>query len=162
VIVIGLFAYQGWDPLTRLFFWLGTNGGFGILVLLAGTSLSVIKFFARDGRGESVWSRVIAPIIAFLALAYMLVVTVKNYNLLITVGGHDVWRWILPGIYLVVAILGILWALWLRATRRDVYDAIGLGAQAGTAVQAMTAGSMIPPMYDQTGGGTEQMQAYDR
>jgi len=91
----------------------------------------------------------------------MLYVTVKNYNGLIGVGGHDPWRWILPGIYLGVAILGILWALWLRATRRDVYDAIGLGAQAGTAVQAMTAGSMIPPMYEQA-GGTEQMQAYDR
>jgi amino acid transporter len=162
VIVIGLFAYEGWDPLLKLFFWLGTNGGFGILVLLVGTSLSVIKFFARDSRGESIWARVFAPIIATIALGYMLYVTTKNYNLLIGVHGDDVWRWILPGIYLGVAILGILWALWLRATRRDVYDAIGLGAQAGTAVQAMTAGSMIPPIFDHQSEGTQPMQSYDR
>jgi len=42
-----------------------------------------------------------------------------------------------------------------------VYDTIGLGAQAGTAVEAMSAGSMIPPMYDQP-GGNQPMQAYDR
>jgi amino acid transporter len=162
VIVIGLFAYEGWDPLLKLFFWLGTNGGFGILVLLVGTSLSVIKFFARDHRGESIWARVFAPIISTIALGYMLYVTTKNYNLLIGVSGTDIWRWILPGIYLGVAILGILWALWLRATRRDVYDAIGLGAQAGTAVQAMTAGSMIPPIFDHQSEGTQPMQSYDR
>src|SRR5215467_1476448 len=64
LIVIVLFAVMHWDPLFRLFFWLGTTGGFGILVLLIATSLSVLNFFRGDHRDESLWSRVGAPILA--------------------------------------------------------------------------------------------------
>ena len=34
LIVIVVYAIAGWDPLSKLFFWLGTTGGFGILILL--------------------------------------------------------------------------------------------------------------------------------
>jgi amino acid transporter len=56
-----IYAAGDWPPMTDLFFWLGTTGGFGILVLLATTAVAVIAFFARDPRGESAWSRLIAP-----------------------------------------------------------------------------------------------------
>jgi amino acid transporter len=148
VIVIAVFAIEGWDPLAKLFFWGGTNGGFGILVLLVGTSLSVIKFFARDGRGETAWTRVIAPLVATIALGYVLYVTTKSYNLLLGVGGHDSTRWVLPGLYLIVGVIGVLWALFLRTARRDVYDAIGLGASSGTSVAALSVSSLIPPQRD--------------
>ncbi len=40
-----IYAAGGWAPMTDLFFWLGTTGGFGILILLALTSAAVIRFF---------------------------------------------------------------------------------------------------------------------
>ncbi len=40
--VIVVYAVAGQDPMTRLFFWLGTTGGFGILVLLALTAVAVV------------------------------------------------------------------------------------------------------------------------
>ena len=46
--VILIYALGGWPPMTDLFFWLGTTGGFGIILLLALTSVAVIAFFARD------------------------------------------------------------------------------------------------------------------
>src|SRR5258705_827777 len=70
LVVIVLFAIQGWDPMLNLFFWLGTSGGVGVLFLVAATSLAVIFYFARDARRESAWSRLIAPILATIALGY--------------------------------------------------------------------------------------------
>ena len=59
--VIAGYALAHADPMTSLFFDLGTTGGFGILVLLAVTSVAVIAFFARDWHGENVWRRLVAP-----------------------------------------------------------------------------------------------------
>src|SRR5882724_7113958 len=67
--VIVVYAATGWNPMAKLFFWLGTTGGFGILLLLALTSVAVIAFFARDHRGESAWRRLAAPGIAAALLA---------------------------------------------------------------------------------------------
>ena len=53
LVVIVVFALGGWPPMTDLFFWLGTTGGFGILILLAATSVAVIAFFARDPPGRA-------------------------------------------------------------------------------------------------------------
>ncbi len=63
----------GQDPMTRLFFWLGTTGGFGILILLAVTAVAVIAFFARDPRGENAWRRLIAPALAAILLGGIVV-----------------------------------------------------------------------------------------
>jgi hypothetical protein len=90
VLYAVLYALAGWDPMVRLFFWLGTTGAFGVLCLLAATSISVIRFFARDPRGESVWHRPAAPAVA--------------------------------------AVVGFGYGAWLRSSRPDVYQAIGLGA----------------------------------
>ena len=50
LVVIVVYAVAGWDPLVRLFFWGGTGGGFGVLLLIAVTWVAVIVFFARTGR----------------------------------------------------------------------------------------------------------------
>jgi amino acid transporter len=67
--VITGYALTHQDPMTRLFFWLGTSGGLGIMILLAATSVAVIVFFSRDSRGETAWRRLIAPGLAAALLA---------------------------------------------------------------------------------------------
>jgi amino acid transporter len=130
--VIVVYADAGQDPMTRLFFWLGTTGGFGILLLLALTAVAVVAFFARDPRGENAWRRLIAPALAAVLLAGIVVLAVWHYATLLGVPAGDPAAWALPGSYAVVAVTGLGWGLILKTRRPQVYAAIGLGAHAVT------------------------------
>jgi amino acid transporter len=126
--VIVVYALAGWDPMVRLFFWLGTSGAFGVLCLLATTSIAVISFFAREPRGESVFVRLIAPGLATLALLGMVWAGVANYPTLLGVRPGSLEAWALPGSFAIVAVIGSLYGLWLRSARPAVYQGIGLDA----------------------------------
>jgi amino acid transporter len=125
--VIAAYAAAGWDPVTRLFFWLGTTGGFGILCLLALTSASVITFFAGDHRGVSTWQRAVAPGIAAVLLAGIVVLAVQHYAALLGVAPGDPAAWLLPASFGAAAALGAAWGLVLRFRRPAVYARIGHG-----------------------------------
>ena len=142
--VITAYAAAGWQPMTQLFFWLGTTGGFGILVLLAATAVAVVVFFARDGRGETAWTRLIAPALAAVLLAGLVVLAVLHYGTLLGVPAGATAAWALPASYAAAAVTGIAWGLILRARRPQVYAAIGLGAHAVTGQTAPAAGRTRP------------------
>ena len=131
--VITAYAAGRWPPMSDMFFWLGTTGGLGVLILLAVTSVAVVVFFARDPRGEAAWPRLIAPALAAVALTGMIVLAVQHYALLLGVTSGSPAAWALPGSYAAVAIAGLVWGLILRTRRPGVYAAIGLGAYAVTA-----------------------------
>ena len=59
---------------------------------------------------------------------------VDGFHNLLGVTPDDPLRWIVPALYPAVAILGIVWALILKASKPDVYQAIGLGANSVTGV----------------------------
>ncbi len=131
--VIAGYALTHQPPMTRLFFWLGTTGGLGIMILLTATSAAVIVFFARDARGENAWRRLIAPALAAVLLTGIVVLAVQHYALLLGVPAGSPAAWVLPAGYAAVAIIGVGWGLVLKARRPQVYAAIGLGAHAVTA-----------------------------
>ncbi|MEV6927537.1 APC family permease [Dactylosporangium sp. NPDC051485] len=135
LLVLVLFIVKGWDPMLNLFFWLGTSGGVGVLFLVLTTSVAVILYFARDARGEGPWSRLIAPILATIALGYVCWLVIDNFGGLLGFqpGTENAAVWAFPTAYGVVAVIGIIWALALRSINRQDYDAIGLGARANTA-----------------------------
>jgi amino acid transporter len=130
--VIAVYALAGQDPMIRLFFWLGTTGGFGILILLALTAVAVIAFFARDPRGENAWARLIAPALAAVLLAGIVVLAVMHYGTLLGVPAGATAAWALPASYAAVAAIGLGWGLILKTRRPQTYAAIGLGAHAVT------------------------------
>jgi amino acid transporter len=132
LIAIVVYAIGGWQPMTDLFFWLGTTGGFGILILLALTSVAVIVFFRQDPRGEDAWHRLIAPAISVILLTGIVVLAVMHYNTLLGVPPGSVASWLLPATYAVIAVIGLTWAAVLRAGKPEVYATIGLGAHAVT------------------------------
>ena len=142
--VIVAYALAGWPPMTGLFFWLGTTGGFGIVVLLAATAVAVIAFFARDPRGESAWRRLIAPALAAVLLGGIVVLAVLHYGTLLGVPAGSAAAWALPASYAVIAVLGLGWGLVLRARRPRVYAAIGLGAHAVTGQAAPARRRTLP------------------
>jgi hypothetical protein len=118
--------------MTGLFFGGGTTGGFGILILLAVTSVAVIAFFARNPRGESAWSRLIAPALAAILLTALAVLAVLHYDTLLGVPAGAAAAWALPASYAVLAAAGLAWALVIKIRRPGVYEAIGLGAHASS------------------------------
>jgi amino acid transporter len=126
--VIVLYAVAGWDPTVRLFFWLGTTGAFGVLCLLAASSIAVIRFFGRYPLGENAWRRLVAPALATLALLAMVWAGVANYATLLGVAPGSTEAWALPAVFAVAAVVGVAYGLWLRSARPGVYQGIGLGA----------------------------------
>lgn len=130
--VIVIFAAGHLPPVTGLFFDLGTTGGFGILILLAVTSLAVIGFFARDRHGETSWTRLIAPAIAAAILGTLAVLAVLHYATLLGVPPGSPAAWALPASYAAITVIGLAWGLILKHRRPDIYASIGLGPYAVT------------------------------
>lgn len=134
-VVIIIYAIGGWDPVVRLFFWGGTSGGIGVLLLIFITSLAVIVFFARNRVDETPWRRTVAPVLATLCLAVVLFLALKNFRTLLGPDAPDALVWGAPVVYAIVGLLGIGWGLALRSTRPEIYETIGLGARSATVLR---------------------------
>ncbi|WP_405140153.1 APC family permease [Sphaerisporangium sp. NBC_01403] len=132
LIVIIIYAIFGLDPVTKLFFTFGAFGGLGLLTLLTVTSIAVIAFFARNPSRETAWRTRVAPALAAVALCVIIGLTLFNFDTVLGVAPDSVIRWILPGIFVVAIVFGVVWARVLKATRPEVYANIGFGAQAVT------------------------------
>lgn len=148
VVIVG-FAAGHLDPMVNLFYWLGTTGGFGVLLLLAATSAAVIGYFRRKG-GENAWRSAIAPFLTFVALVAAVVLSVANFATLLGVSPSSPARWAFPAAYLVVALGGVLWAALLRLRRPDIYQRIGLGVSAETG-RSTALGTTEGGSYDRAG-----------
>lgn len=138
--VIVTYAIAGWDPLVQLFFWAGTSGGFGVLLLITITSVAVISFFARHPSGEHRWRRTVAPTLATVALLAVAGLALAHFGTLLGVAESHPLRWGVPAGYLALALLGFGWGLFLKLRRPGVYAGIGLGPKAVTA-----GGVGVPP-----------------
>ena len=132
LVVIIVYAAFGLDPLVQLFFYGGTFGGFGVLLLITATSISVITFFARRPGEENIWRRLVAPVGATAALVVIVYLAVANFATLLGVDPSSPLRWALPAAYVVAVVIGLAWGLVLRVTQPEVYAKIGLGAEAAT------------------------------
>jgi amino acid transporter len=130
LVVIVVYAWRHWDPTVKLFFWWGTTGGFGVLALMALTSIAVIVYFARDPRGEPAWRRAYVPAIAAALLVTMVVIAVANYATLLGVPPGSLPAKLLPASFLIPTVIGLIWAVVLKLRRNHVYDGIGLGPAA--------------------------------
>lgn len=137
--VIITYAAAGWDPLVQLFFWGGTSGGLGVLLLIALTAVAVLAFFARHPSGENLWRRLLAPLAAIAGLLVVAGLALAHFDTLLGVPDNHLLRWGVPATYLVMALLGTGWGLVLKTTRPHVYAGIGKGAK------AVTTGITIPP-----------------
>lgn len=131
IIVVGAFVISGGDPVLQMFTWLSTLAAAGIVLLMAASSVAVLGFFHRRPGDASTWQRLVAPILATITLSVMFGLIVWNFDTLIGVqGGLPYLRWLLPGLVIAAAVIGVIWGLVLRSRNRSSYDQIGLGASA--------------------------------
>jgi amino acid transporter len=129
------------DPAVNLYFWATVTAGFGLVLLMCATSVSVVAFFRRRRRLESVWRRSIAPTVAAFLLLLIIGGTIVQFSDLLGLPRGAPLAWIAPAVFGVVAVIGLAWADVLRRFFPDTYAAIGLGAEAA---QAQTDRQPVP------------------
>ncbi|PRI10167.1 APC family permease [Leucobacter massiliensis] len=118
-------------PVLTMFTWLTNTGAAALVLLMAVIAAAVIGFFRRDRRGLGVWTTVIAPAASGLALLWVFVMILANFQLMLSQAEPDATTFILPGLIFLAAIVGIVWALILRAAKQDIYRQIGHGTEPG-------------------------------
>ncbi len=139
LVVLVIYAAAGWDPLVNLFFWGGTGGGIGVLLLITLTALAVIGYFVKNPTGEDFWHRLGAPVLGAVLLLVMSYLAISNIATLFGVEPGSYPTWVVPLAFGVLLVAGIAWALILRSSRPQVYAGIGLGARSASSTGGFSA-----------------------
>ena len=138
VVLIFALAEGGWNPASgpypviTLFTWLTNTGALGLVLLMAVVSVAVIGYFRKDSRGVGIGSRVVAPLIAAVALTAIFVTILSNFDILLGQAESNATTFLLPAIAIVPGIIGVAWAYSIRRKKPEVYARIGHGADGGT------------------------------
>jgi amino acid transporter len=128
IILIAIFALMHKDPLTQFFTWLSYVAAVGVLLLMFSGSIAVIGYFGRrPGSVENVWQKMIAPILAIIALGAILAITIINSDSVLGTTHGSVLSIVLPALVGVAAVVGLIWGLIIKSSRPDVYANIGRG-----------------------------------
>lgn len=134
IVVIAGFAIAGSNselgrlyPVVTLFNWLTNTGAMGLVLLMMLISLAVIGYFRQEKRDTGWWSRLIAPLIAFVVLAVIYYQIFENFNVLLGQEQASAATYILPLLLIVPGLIGVAWGLALKHICPDVYARIGQG-----------------------------------
>lgn len=128
-IWLGLFAYfMGTDDPTAqayvaVYTMLAILGTMLLLILQAIVSIAIIVYFRQNHPGEvNVIAGLIAPLISFVAQAYLVYLLVTN---LATFGGAGAFGSNIPWIALAIVVWGFVWGLVLRVAAPETHAKIG-------------------------------------
>ena len=128
VVLIGVFAILGKDPVLSLFAWLTNVGALGVIFLMALTSVAVVVYLRRHSEvTEATLSHEAAAVASSIALFVVFVLALTNFDALVGTTPDDPLRWILPGLIVAAAVIGLVYGLVLKRTRPDVYAMVGRG-----------------------------------
>jgi amino acid transporter len=133
LVVIGVAALVGLDPLTQLNAVTGALATFGIVMIQALAAVSVVAFFWK--REDRSWLKtVILPSLGALGLIGALYLIIKYFSMLTgyTVG----WTVALPYMVIAIGVIGVGYALWLRSARVQRYDNIVRTLESGEPASA--------------------------
>lgn len=114
--VIGLSAEQIYSRFTGV-------AAFGVNCAMAITSLATVMYFARNKTDLSAWQAYIAPVIALIGLSSMAYLSQRNLPALI--GGSTEIATMMTLVGIALFSLGVVFALWLKNSRPEVYGKIG-------------------------------------
>ncbi|GER23156.1 amino acid permease [Zafaria cholistanensis] len=143
LVVLAVFAAAGAGheygplfPVLTLFTWLTNMGAFGLVLLMALTSMAVVGYFRRHRHGHGPWTRAVAPALAAAALTVLLGMIAVNFDVLIGLEEPGVLGWLLPTIVVAAGVIGTAWARSIARTRPEVYAGIGRGGEADAEPEA--------------------------
>ncbi|MBY4274884.1 APC family permease [Rhodococcus fascians] len=115
VLVVGVFALAGADPILQLFTWMSGLATVSILVLMVLTGVAIYTFFARTRVDSRTWHTKIAPVLGTLGLLVVLGLVLDNFTLLI--GGSSTIAAILLLIVVGFFVAGLLRGISSRRSR---------------------------------------------
>src|SRR4051794_6524506 len=101
--------------------------------------MSVIGYFARDGRGENLWHRLIAPALATAVLLCFSYLALDNLATLFGVNPGTGPARVVPVALLVIFAAGTAWGLILQRIQPQVYQGIGRGTRSAVAASSLSA-----------------------
>ncbi|RAO00766.1 hypothetical protein LAH08_03019 [Micromonospora noduli] len=128
VVVVGVFAFSGADPVAVMFTWLSALGAMGLLCLLLAASVAAMTAPASvRGAQAGAWEWRLAPALGVLGGSVLLALMVGNAGSLLGAAPGSLYPFLLPVILLVTAVAGGVWAGHLRQARPEVYAGIGRG-----------------------------------
>lgn len=133
VIVVLPFVLLGADPFLDFYVPTTTPGIYGILALQALTAIAVIAFFAKNRRGVDIWRAFIAPAMGAIGLILVTYAAVSNVSVI--TGRTGVLNLILPGVAVLVFLLGIGLSFYFKSQRPEIYAAF---AQVTDSIDAPT------------------------
>jgi amino acid transporter len=129
LVVVGIFAIAGADPVLKLFTWLTNLGALGVLFLMCVTSFAVVAYFrAHPDTGAGLWRTAIAPTVSGLLMLVVVILGVTNFNVLITSSTDaptDTMAIVLPLIVFGAGALGMVVAAIIRSRDPERYAQIG-------------------------------------
>lgn len=121
VVIAGVFALLGLDPITSL---VPAFLGFTTLCVLTVqmlAALAIVVYFRRE-RDPRWWSTCIAPGIGFLGLLGIVIMAISNFSL---VAGSDAASiQLLPWLLVVALVGGVIFGMFLKVRKPFVYNAL--------------------------------------
>jgi len=90
VIVILYFQINALDPILNLFYWMSATSVIAIVLVEILVSIAVVVFFAKNKLDEGLFTRVIAPVLAALGLAFGEYLLMSRFALLAGTTAPDV------------------------------------------------------------------------
>lgn len=129
LVVVAGFAIAGTGhelgalfPVNTLFIWLTNTAAFGLVFLLAVTSVAIIAWFYKNPNGRGVWTRIIAPALAAFGLTLIFVLILANFDLMIEAEEGSAMIYILPGLIIIGGVLGFIWGHIIQHRRPDDFE----------------------------------------
>ena len=123
VVLVGVFAIAGADPVLQLFTWMAGVAIVAILVLMALTSFAIVAYFRRTRVDTRLWQTVVAPILGGLGLIAITALVIANFTTLI--GGSRTTAAIFLAAVVVTFVVGVV--LGGRPAARSLGDGSGDG-----------------------------------
>ncbi|MEU3453538.1 APC family permease [Micromonospora sp. NPDC006766] len=131
VVVFLIFAMADRDPIVDLFTWLSGSAAVGVVLLMTLTSASVVGFFHGRPGPETIWQRLLAPVLGTILLGVVLVVLLFNFDALLDPENPSYLKWLLPMFPVAAGVIGLIWGVVLKSIRPEAYARIGRVAEDG-------------------------------
>jgi len=112
---------HGKDPMYvvfTMFTWMTNSAAYGLVLLMSLTSFAVIGYFKRNRTSDSVITRVIAPLIAGIALAYVFMQIIINFEILLGMEEPGMLGYVLQGIVILPGLIAWVLALVIGSSAR--------------------------------------------
>lgn len=128
LLVVTPFWISGADPFNDFYVPVTTPGIYGILILQILTAFAVVAFFATDRKGLTRWRTLVAPLLSAAGMIVILYFAISNVGLITgRTGSINV---LLPLLTLLVFVVGVGVAIFLKRRHPALYDRFGTGSAA--------------------------------